>query len=138
MHSHPVSLHMAEPFLLIMKQKYILLILLILTLIVYSSEINFMPNYKKRPDKWHLLIPMLIFYSLIFIQLIWNVIIMIKNRKMDWMYTVFCFISLFCFANLNNPKGNWQEFGYLGLIAISLILTCLNVFIYTKKNHTTV
>ena len=120
---------------LMIQRKNILLILLILIIAVYSSEINFMPNYVQKPDKWHLLMPMFIFYSSIFIQLIWNVIVMIRNKKIEWDYSVLTIVSLYCFAILNNSKGNWQEIGYLGIILIIIILTSLNVRFYKKKKR---
>lgn len=120
---------------LMMRQKNILLILLILLITEYSSEINFMPNYLEKPDKWHLIIPMLTFYLLIFIHLIWNIITMIKYKKLELDYLVFNLVSLLCFANLNNPKGNWQEIGYIGIVSIIIIITFLNLRYYRKEKR---
>ena len=115
-----------------MKQRNILLISIILILLVYSSEVSFMPNFKDKTDKWHLILPMLIFYSWIIIQLIWNFYSMFKNKKMEWIYTIFSLSTLFCFASLHNSKGNSQELSYLGLIIIFLIISFMNL--YKRKN----
>jgi hypothetical protein len=115
-----------------MRQRNILLVSILLILLVYSSEVSFMPNFKDKPDKWELIFPMLTFYSWIIIQLIWNLYSMFRNKKMEWVYTIFSLNTLFCFTLLNNPKGNSQELGYLGLMVIFLFISIMKF--YKAKN----
>ncbi|MEO1518844.1 MAG: hypothetical protein AAFV95_27765 [Bacteroidota bacterium] len=108
------------------------MIVIVLILVTYSSEVAFMPNYKERPDKWYLLMPMLLFYSLFSLQLLWNAVLMVKYKKVKWDDLVFTLLSIVCLTSLNNPKGNWQEVGYLGLAIVFIILLS---FVIEKKRH---
>ena len=101
---------------------------IIAMLIWYSSEVSFMSNYKDRPDKWHLIYPMAIFYLALFIEFSSCLIVMYDHKKVLWDILIFLIITFFGFANLNNPSGNSQEYGYVGLI---IILASL-IFIYFK------
>ncbi len=111
-----------------MKLKTIIFITILLILTFYSSEISFMPNYIDRPDKWHLFFSMLGFYFLLMIEIIWSALKMIKLKKVLWFDLITLILTLICFTSLNNSKGNSQEFGYIGLILLLLILL-LNKFL---------
>lgn len=102
-------------------------------LAVYSSEINFMPNYIERPDKWHLIIPMFGFTIIAIGELIWSIIHLVKYKNKAWDAIIIIVLSFICFANLNNPKGNFQEGGYKGLIVITI--TSIIITIIANKNN---
>ncbi|BDD05586.1 cell division protein FtsW (lipid II flippase) [Aureibacter tunicatorum] len=113
--------------------KTTILLTIISILAIYSVEISFMPNYIHRPDKWHLLYPMLGFYFILFAEYVWITITMIKQKKFFWYYIVILSSILICFLNLNNPKNNSQEIGYVGLILLLIIFTG-NLFLKRKPN----
>ena len=64
-----------------MKGKAIYIVLLTLILIVYSSEIAFLPNYNERPDHWHLFYWVLLISIALIGVLIANVIQMLIVKK---------------------------------------------------------
>jgi len=112
-----------------MKFKIVLFLSIIPILLVYSSEIGFMPNYNYRNDGWHLLIPMFIFYILLISQLIWSIIEQIKKKKNYWDLLMIV-ISILLFSALHNPKGVSQNIGYIGLI----IVTIASIILYVIDN----
>ena len=118
-----------------MKAQSVLFFTLLGILMVYASEMSFMPNYVSRPDKWHLLLPMLLFGVLLLLQLIWRAFIMIKNKKMEWAYIALMALCLLGFAQLNHPKGDWQEVGYAGLSVIAIMLAGSDIFNRLKRNR---
>ena len=118
-----------------MTQKNLLLVNLIVILVVYSSEITFMPNYTREPDQWHLFLPMLAFNAIILILLIWNSILMFKARKINWSYTILSISTLTFFALMNSPKGNSPEIGFTGLLMILLVLIGMNLFYRQGRNQ---
>ncbi|MEO0469029.1 MAG: hypothetical protein AAF206_05370 [Bacteroidota bacterium] len=118
-----------------MKATTALLFTLLGILMVYASEMPFMPHYLSRPDKWHLLLSMLVFGLLLCGQLIWQVVLMVKHKKMDWTYGGLMVFVLLGFAQLNHPKGNWQEVGYAGLGIIALIISLRHAFDSLKKEN---
>lgn len=78
-----------------------------------------MPNYSEKPDKWHLLFSMLLFYPALLIIIC--VAIFKKNIKSEKIeILIFTTITLISFAMLNNPKGNSQTIGFLVLSVIGL------------------
>lgn len=92
-----------------------------------------MPNYLNRPDKWHLMIPMFIFYPiLIFIALRVILIKLVKSQKIEIL--AFAIINLIALAMLNNPKGNSQMIGYL-ILLITLISSIARFFNMRSKNY---
>lgn len=97
--------------------RWILFISLSLIILLYSSEINFMPNYVNKPDKWHLMIPMLLFYPILIFSIV-RIILKkdIKSHKIEILALLV--LSLIGYAMLNNPKGNSQITGYLLLIVL--------------------
>lgn len=112
--------------------RLILIITLSLILVIYSSEIDFMPNYVDKPDKWHLMIPMLIFYPILFLSIVITFLKKkLKSQKKEIL--ILTTISLIGYAMLNNPKGNSQIIGYLILI-ILWIISILRLFILRSKN----
>jgi hypothetical protein len=117
-----------------MKLNIILTSLLIL--LIYSSEMNFMPNYADRPDKWHLLYPMLIFYSILIFNLGWAIFKKnIGSQKMRILISTIT--TIIGFAMLNNPKGNSQIIGYciiLIVFIISILLLFIKPFPHAIKN----
>lgn len=101
-----------------MKAKLIYILSLILLLIIYSSEIFFMPNYLERGDMWHLF-EWILFFSISFgFVLILNLVFMFKQRKANPKVLLILFLTIISFASLNNPKFNFKEFGYVGVILI--------------------
>jgi hypothetical protein len=117
-----------------MKIQISLFLSLLLILFVYSSEISFMPNYKFKPDKWHLFTPMSLFYIALITQLIWSVIEKIRLKK-NYFDISMISISILLFSVLNTLKGDLQTIGYIGLIIINIILIVLHL-IQNKRNHT--
>lgn len=109
-----------------MKFKIILFISILIILLVYSSEISFMPNFNFRPDKWHLMVPMFGFLIILSLQFFWNIWDKIKNKNKSWSMIILSIISILLFLLLNNPKGNSQNIGYIGLI-ITAIYTMLTI-----------
>ena len=109
-----------------MKSKMILFLSILIILLIYSSEISFMPHYKSRPDKWHLLIPMFGFFIVFLAQLIWSVIEKIKQKK-DYSNIILITISMLLFATLNTPKGDSQIIGYVGLLIVSIVSIILHL-----------
>lgn len=96
------------------------IIISLLILLTYASEISFMPNYNEKPDKWHLLFPMLLFYPALFIIICMAIFKKnIKSEKIEIL--LFPTVALVSFAMLNDPKGNSQTIGFLVLSIISLI-----------------
>jgi hypothetical membrane protein len=91
-----------------------------------------MPNYIDNSDNWHLFLPMLGFCVLLIIEIIWSIVKMFKAKKKVWHDLITLITVLFCFANLNNPKGNAQDIGYIGLILIVLVLALLH-FLKKRK-----
>ena len=117
-----------------MKSKLVLFCSILLMLIFYSSEISFMPNFTYRPDKWHLLPLMFGFSILIFVQLIWNIVVMIKKRKVSWDILLLISLSILTFLFLNNPKGNSENIGYLSLMILAVISIVLYGIEYKRMN----
>ena len=113
-----------------MKLKFTLFVSIIIILIVYSSEISFLPNYKYRPDKWHLFIPMFGIYIALISQLIWSIIEKIKMKK-DSVNIIMMAISVLLFSTLNNPKGNSENIGYFGLIILGIV----SIILYFIENR---
>ncbi len=102
-----------------------------LILLIYSSEINFMPNYKDRPDNWNLLLPMIIFYFGLFLCFVWLLIKRnISNQKSEILLTLT--VILLSFAMLNNRKGFSQITGYL-FTAIVFVFSTVKLF-FKKQN----
>lgn len=97
---------------------------------MYSGEISFMPNDKNRPDSWHLIYYMAIFYFALIIELIWSITIMSVRKKVSWDILIPLVLTFICYVSLNNPKGNSQELGYIGLI---FTLSILIVFYFKKR-----
>ena len=113
-----------------MKIQITIILTYFLILIFYSSEISFMPNYVYKFDKWHLIIPMLFFFLVQTIILVWSIVIMIKQRKFNLRLFLIQGLGLLLFAELNNPKGYSQVIGYCGfciLLITSLILYFSNI-----------
>jgi hypothetical protein len=82
-----------------------------------------MPNYKERPDKWHLLIPDLFFYPFLLLILLW--VIIDKTLKLKWLeLSVTVLTSIFGLTLLNNPKGYSQQIGYFFV----LVLFSISIF----------
>lgn len=113
-----------------MKAKIIFVLTLILILIMYSSEVVFMPNYKERSDVWHLFAWVIIFSSAFIFVAILNLIFMIKYRKANLEVLLILFLTFLFFAFLNNPKSHLQEVGFIGII---LIFIYFNFFSSRKK-----
>jgi len=112
--------------------RLILTITISLILLIYSSEINFMPNYVDKPDKWHLMIPMLIFYPILLFIIIKTILKKyIKSQKTEIL--VLTTITLIGYAMLNNPKGNSQIAGYI-ILLILLVISILRLFILRSNN----
>ncbi len=90
---------------------------MLLVLIIYSSEIKFMPNYQDRPDKWHLLYPIVVFYPILIIQ----VLIILLKTNLGAQKTELLLISIFAilsFVFLNTLNHTIQLIAYISLLAI--------------------
>jgi UDP-N-acetylmuramyl pentapeptide phosphotransferase/UDP-N-acetylglucosamine-1-phosphate transferase len=120
-----------------MKQKsYIRLLFIIIPLLIlltYSSEMHFMPNYTNRPDKWYLLTFMILFYLIIFLSIIWTIFKKDKGfQKAENLFTGI--VTLVGFAMLNNPKGYSQLIGYL-VIFIVFIFSMIRIVMNRSINN---
>lgn len=112
--------------------RLILTITISLILLIYSSEVSFMPNYVDKPDKWHLMIPMLIFYPILLFSIVRTILKKnIKSQKTEIL--VLTTMSLIGYAMLNNPKENSQIAGYI-ILMILLVILILRLFILTSNN----
>jgi len=100
---------------------YFLAIINIFVLLVYSSEISFMPNYDAKPDKLYLLIPILLFSISFIIMLIVNIVFLVK-AKIPLTCFVSLILSIIFFMFLNNPKCSSQIFGFFGVFLINVAL----------------
>ena len=116
-----------------MKYMFFLFLSLLMILFVYSSEIYFMPNFNHKPDKWHLLAPMFCFGVLLIFQMVWSIIDLVKGKKTFLGRLILTTVSVFLFVILNNPKGNSQNIGYVGLVIIAII--SLVLFAFEKKKR---
>jgi hypothetical membrane protein len=94
-----------------------------------------MPNYEYRPDKFHLFVPMLVFYIALISQLIWSIIEKIKKKK-NYLNILMIVISILLFSILNNPKGSLQNTSYCGLIIISIVSIILAIIENKKESAT--
>ena len=109
------------------------IIISLLILFTYSSEIYFMPNYIDRPDKWHLLVPMIVFYSALILNIIWT--LLKKNIGIQKREILICaLITLFGFAMLNSPKGISQILGY-SIVFTMFIVKIGRLIIKHKLNN---
>ena len=102
-----------------MKFKIILIFTIGIILLDYSSEICFMPNYKSRPDKWHLFYSMFLFFFILIIQFLWAIFKMIKQKRISWQMILIMLGTIFSFLLLNNTNGNIQVFGYVIMVFIA-------------------
>lgn len=108
---------------------YILILLNILILVVYSSEIKFMPNYSAKPDKWYLLSSLISFTSLFAIIFIVNIFLLIR-KTITWIGLVWIVLSVLYFLMLNVSDSLSQTLGYFGIFSI----ICIMLFItFTKR-----
>ena len=92
-----------------------------------------MPNYINRPDKWHLLIPMIVFYF----ALILNIILTLLKKKIGIQkreILICAIITLFGFSMLNNPKGISQILGY-SIVFTMFIVKIGRLIIKRKLNN---
>jgi len=113
--------------------RLILTITISLILLIYSSEVSFMPNYVDKPDKWHLMIPMLIFYPILLFSIVRTILKKnIKSQKTEIL--VLTTMSLIGYAMLNNPKENSQIAGYI-ILMILLVISILRLFILMSNNY---
>lgn len=101
-----------------MKQQISLILILSFVLVVYSSEVSFMPNYEYQPDKWYLIPYLVSFTLLLCVIFIWNVFTGIKSKKINWFFIIQSLFSILVFFNLNNPKGMNQNISFLLIIVI--------------------
>lgn len=92
-----------------------------------------MPNYKEQPDGWHLIIPMLAFYLMLITSFIWSIYNWIKTKVNTVDLVIILIVATFLFAMINNPHGNSEEIGYIGL----LILTVVHGIVYYRKRKMT-
>lgn len=110
------------------QMNYILILVNILILVFYSSEIKFMPNYSAKPDKWYLMFPFLSFTSLFAIIFIVNIFLLIR-KTITWIYLVWIVLSVLFFLMLNVPDSLNQNLGYFGIFFI----ICIMLFITFAK-----
>ena len=112
-----------------MKGKYVYLLVLFLILVHYSSEISFMPNYIPKGDYWHLLFPMVLFNSSFLILLVYNIIMMVREKRVDFKNLIAFLFSICFFQFLNSPNSTLRNIGYI-LIGVILVYH----IIFTLKN----
>jgi hypothetical protein len=117
-----------------MKAKIIFVLTLILILIMYSSEIVFMPNYQERSDMWHLFTWIMIFCTTLIFVAILNLIFMLKSRKTNLEVLLILFLTFLFFTFLNNPKSNLQEVGFIGMILIVIYCSFFSSRIKLKSD----
>ena len=80
-----------------------------------------MPNYEDRPDKWHLLWPMVLIYPTLFLSI--GYLAFNKYGKSDRIELLgLCLISLIGFTILNNLMGISQDVGYY-IIIIAFVIS---------------
>lgn len=94
-----------------------------------------MPNFKFKPDKWHLIVPMSGFLLILGGQFLWCILEMIKNKKASWNMIILSTMSILLFLSLNNPDRNSQNIGYIGLIIVSFILIIRYQIEKRKQNY---
>lgn len=98
--------------------KSIFLITQTLILLVFSFEVEFMPNYIHHSDKWHVVFPYLIFSGILIVEFLWICISMIRNKT--WVIDLSIGI-IFSFIGLQIMMSSSGFLQGLGLI-ISLVV----------------
>lgn len=99
-----------------MKNKiiYLLIAVNVLILIIYSSEIRIISNYNAKPDKLYLFIPFLLF-GLLFTFLFLGYLYFFIKKQISVLNFTILLLSIIFFLFLNNPKGNFQLYGFIGI-----------------------
>lgn len=115
-----------------MKSKIIFALTIILVLLMYSSEIVFMPNYKERSDMWHLFTWIMIFSSALIFVTILNLFFMLKYQKANLEVLLILFLTFLFFVFLNYPKSNFQEVGFIGMFINLIYCSFINSKIKLK------
>lgn len=113
-----------------MKGKILFAVVLALILIVYSSEINFMPNYSQKTDLWHLFYWILFFAIALITISIANSIRMFIAKKINAKILVILFLSCSFFTLLNNSNHYFKTISFVG---IALLLIYILIFKTLKK-----
>lgn len=106
------------------------IVLLCLILIIYSSEIVFLPNYNERPDHWHLFYWVLLISIALIGVLTANVIQMLIVKKANAQVVVILLLSFLCFALLNGFNTYLKTISFIG---IALLLIYILLFQSFKK-----
>ena len=101
-----------------MKAKAIYIVLLTLILIVYSSEIAFMPNYNENTDHWHLFYWVLLSNIALMGVLIANVMQMLSVKKVNAQVVVILLLSFLCFALLNSSNSYFKAISFIGIVLL--------------------
>ena len=112
-----------------MKEKIALVLTLFITLVIFSSEIYFMPNYEHKPDSWHLFFPIMIISISFIIIFIFTIIKMIRNKKWDFLFLAQCIFPLVSFMIIRNINLNYI------VLTILLFYLIIDLILKIKSNH---
>lgn len=108
------------------------LVLNILTLIRYSSEMNFMPNYNAKPDKLYLILPFIIF-AFFYLLLLASWLKLKIDKKLEWNPLILLILSFLCLLNLSS-SGN-QIPGFIGTFIVTILIASFRAVNIAKNKN---
>lgn len=112
--------------------KGIFLSTLILIILVFSSEIEFMPNHIHHPDKWHVFFVYLFCMGILICECIWAIVLMIKQRKWIMDLGLGIPLSMFGLQMMLSAHGYDEEIGFILSVSIALFFS-IRLYIDKRK-----